>query len=119
MKGRFRWSAPCLGFRPQETEVVQGSLADIACKGGGAHYSIIIQSRAGVGETCDIGALPQSEVFVQSGVLILSGVLALSGVLDRSDVLSRSGFGDCPRPDLADRAVLFCRTWDERVRSGT
>ena len=74
-------------FRPQETEVVRGSLADIMCEGGGAHCSTSIQSKAGAGETCDIGALPRSRVFVRYGVLILSGVLALSGVLDRSNVL--------------------------------
>ena len=100
-------------FRPQETEVVRGSLVDIACEDGGAHCSIIIQSRAGANETCDIGALPQS------GDFIFSEVLALSGVLDRSDVLPRSGFGDYPRLDLVDRSVFFLRTWDERVRSGT
>ena len=63
-------------FRPHETEVVRGSLADIACEGGGAQCSIITQSGAGAGEACDIGALPRS------GVLIIAGVLALSGVLE-------------------------------------
>ena len=94
-------------FRPHETEAVQGSLADIACEGGDAHYSTIMQSMTGAGETCDTGALPRSGVFVRSGVLILSGVVALPGVQDRSDALHRSGCGDCPRPDLADRSVLF------------
>ena len=58
-------------------------------------------------------------VLVRSGVLILSGVPALSGVQERSDALPRFGFGDCPRPDLADCSILFFRTWDERVRFGT
>ena len=74
-------------FRPHETEAVRGSLADIACEGGDAHCSTIMQSRTGAGETCDTGAFPLSGVFVRSGVLILSGVLALSGVMDRSDAL--------------------------------
>ena len=91
-------------FRPQEMEVVRESLADIACEGGGAHCSIIMQSRTEAGEACDTGALPLS------GVLILSGVLALFDVLDRFDALPRSTFGDCPHPDLADRSVLFLRT---------
>ena len=64
-------------FRPQETEAVQGSLADIACEGGGAHCSTIMQSRTGAGEACDTGVFPLSGVFVRSGVLIRSGVLAL------------------------------------------
>ena len=51
-------------FQPHETEVVRGSLAGIACEGGGAHYSTIIQSRAGAGKTSDTGALLRSEVFV-------------------------------------------------------
>ena len=36
----------CSLFRPHEMEVGRGTLADIACKGGGTHYSTIIQSRA-------------------------------------------------------------------------
>ena len=114
-------SLPLVGsmFLPHEREVVRGSIADIACEGGGVHSSTIIQSKAGAGETCDTSALPLSGVFVRSGILILSGVLALSGVLDCSNVLPRSGFGECPHPDLADRSVFFRRTWDERVHSGT
>ena len=73
--------------RPQEMEVVRGSLVDISCEGGGAHGSTIMQSRAGASETCDTSALPLSGVFVRSGVFIRSGVLALSGVRDRPDAL--------------------------------
>ena len=106
-------------FRPHETKAVRGSLANIACEGGGAHCSTIMQSRTGAREIYDTKAFPLSEVFVRSGVLILSGVLALFGVLERSDALPRFGFGDCPRPDRTDYFVLFFRTWDERVRSST
>jgi hypothetical protein len=55
-----------------------------------------------------MGALPQSGVFARSGVLVRSGVLALFGVLERVDV--RTPPGNWPRPDLADRSVLFLRT---------
>ena len=75
-------------FRPQEMEAVRGSLADIACEGGGAHGSTIMQSRAGTGDTCATSALPLSGVLARSGVLLLSGVLVLSGVRDRHDALS-------------------------------
>ena len=87
-------------FRSHETEAVRGSLADIACEGGSAHCSTIMQSRTGAGETCDTGVFPLSGVFVRSDVLIISGVLALSGILEYSDALPRSRFGDCPRPCL-------------------
>ena len=74
-------------FRPQETEAIQGSLADIACEGGGAHGSTIMQSRAGTGDTCATSALPLSGVLARSGVLLLFGVLIFSGVRDHPDAL--------------------------------
>ena len=40
----------CSRFLPHEIEVVRGSLVDIACEGGGAHGSNIMQSGAWVGE---------------------------------------------------------------------
>ena len=84
-------------FRPHETKAVRGSFADIACEGGGAHCSTIMQSRTGAGKTCDTGAFSLSKVFIQSGLFNLSGVLALSDVLERSDAL--------PDPDLVTAHV--------------
>jgi hypothetical protein len=99
--GKWSFSAVLSLFRPHEVWVIHLSRAVRVWEGGCPHCSTIMQSGAGGCKACATWPFPRS------GVLVRSGVFAFSYT------------GDWVLLDLADRSVLFLRTCDDRVHSGT